>query len=485
MFSRSSPDTQTQTLPEILLEAMMRENIEIEEVIVILASIKNLNIDQLFADGRTPLVVACQCGNLPLVKLLVETYGAKVDKEVEWRIKYQAHNTTPLMSAISDCPDALQIVLYLLGQKADPNLPLAWAVEVGDKKIVEALLVYGARVKGCIYPPCFTAAENHHAAIIPLLAEWGADINEYFGEFSPLSKAIDKNHIETINTLLELGVEIDPATLISCCKNVERGLEFFNLFFPVFSPENSIEVSLDIDNCAWPAWPPLLTHACVANNIPLIQRFLELGANPMASTRDFRGNPVPPFTSEVTNILNTAKTKQQTEQPVLFEAIKNGDKEKVRSLLEQGVHANQFTADRSTSPLLLATELGHVDIIEILCKAGAKNKANALGLTPLYLAIFKGHLPTVLCLLELGASITKNSIETAMKIRTTNPEIETLLLKYLKEGKNIPINPSDRYVMEKDPVCSLRFFAANVVRREVKKAFIEASKQRILSYLRP
>jgi ankyrin repeat protein len=498
MFSRSSPDTQTQTLPEILLEAMMRENIEIEEVIDILASIKNLDIDQLFADGRTPLVLACERGNLPLVKLLVERYGAKVGAKVDYGAKFDKELgfhvciITPLISAISDCPDALQIVWYLLDKEADPNKhfeyksPLSLAAEVGDEKIVEALLVRGAHVKRNNCQPCVAAAGNNHAAIISLLAEWGADMHEPVLHVSPLAAATDGDHTETINILLELGVRIDPHTLLFCCKNVERGLELFNRFLPVFSPENSIEVMLNIDFLVSPS---LLTEACVKNNIPLINRLLGLGANPITDVTDASESPVS-FTPEVKDILSAAKVKWKAEQPLLLEAIKQGDTEKVRSLLEQGVPANQLTHDKSSSPLHLAAEIGNVDIIKILCRSGAKNRTNRKKVTPLDMAIANGRLPAVICLLGLGAPITKNSIETAMKIRTTNPEIETLLLKYLKEGKNIPINPSDRYVMEKDPmekdpVCSLRFFAANFVHRELEKAFREDAKQRVLSYLRP
>jgi ankyrin repeat protein len=207
MFSKP---IKTHMLPKILLDAMMRENIEIEEVKQILATIENLNIDQLFADGRTPLVVACQRGNLPLVKLLVETYGARVNQVVIWEIKEGKNEyTTPLDSAISDCPDALQIVWYLLDKNANINddVFLNKATIVGNEKIVEALLVWGANVKTS-HAVYLAAARNNHALIF-LLAEWGADINKSNGNCSPLEIATGKNHMEAVNVLLELGAKRD------------------------------------------------------------------------------------------------------------------------------------------------------------------------------------------------------------------------------------------------------------------------------------
>src|SRR5262245_3782394 len=69
----------------------------------------------------------------------------------------------------------------------------------------------------------------------------------------------------------------------------------------------------------------------------------------------------------------------------LIDAIKNQDRQAVRSLLKQKALATQPSAD-GTTPLHWAVRVDDLELVRALLQAGAKDVANRYGTTPLELA---------------------------------------------------------------------------------------------------
>ena len=58
----------------------------------------------------------------------------------------------------------------------------------------------------------------------------------------------------------------------------------------------------------------------------------------------------------------------------LKNAVRNGDKDLVVKLLDQGVDPNKFgsSSDNASSPLMVACLNGHLDLIRLLIRRGAE-----------------------------------------------------------------------------------------------------------------
>lgn len=89
--------------------------------------------------------------------------------------------------------------------------------------------------------------------------------------------------------------------------------------------------------------------------------------------------------------------------PGLIEAVKAGDAERVRALLESGADAGAAELDGSTA-LLWASHRDDVETVRLLIEAGADaSGGNDLGATPLWAASENGSTAVVRMLLEAGA----------------------------------------------------------------------------------
>ena len=89
--------------------------------------------------------------------------------------------------------------------------------------------------------------------------------------------------------------------------------------------------------------------------------------------------------------------------PGLIEAVKAGDAERVRALLESGADAGAAELDGSTA-LLWATHRDDVETVRLLIEAGAEvSAANDLGATPLWAASENRSTAVVRTLLDAGA----------------------------------------------------------------------------------
>ncbi len=88
----------------------------------------------------------------------------------------------------------------------------------------------------------------------------------------------------------------------------------------------------------------------------------------------------------------------------LFEAIESGDVGEVWQAVKAGAALDEIDGNTEMTPLALAAEAGHTEIVRILLAAEAD--ANLGGATtPLEAAVVEGHIETVAALLEAGADV--------------------------------------------------------------------------------
>ena len=98
----------------------------------------------------------------------------------------------------------------------------------------------------------------------------------------------------------------------------------------------------------------------------------------------------------------------------IHNAALNGNLNRVKALLDQGVHVNSRNAYGFT-PLHKASRRGHLNIIQELLKRGAHvNSRNAHGYTPLHYAAYSGHLSVVQELLRRGAHVNPRTTRSGM-----------------------------------------------------------------------
>ncbi|CAG9822554.1 unnamed protein product [Phaedon cochleariae] len=93
----------------------------------------------------------------------------------------------------------------------------------------------------------------------------------------------------------------------------------------------------------------------------------------------------------------------------LLKASAEGDVDNIKHLLVKGA---PFTADwLGTSPLHLAAQNNHLEITEILLRAGiSKDARTKVDRTPLHMAAYEGHLDIVETLLKHGADIDSKDL---------------------------------------------------------------------------
>lgn len=88
----------------------------------------------------------------------------------------------------------------------------------------------------------------------------------------------------------------------------------------------------------------------------------------------------------------------------LLDACKSGNTEEVKQLMQSGA---AFTTDwMGTSPLHFAAQNGHVEVLDVLLKAGvSRDTRTKVDRTPLHLAAQEGHLEIVNQLVQHGADM--------------------------------------------------------------------------------
>lgn len=159
---------------------------------------------------------------------------------------------------------------------------------------------------------------------------------------------------------------------------------------------------------------PWLFIAIRQGNLETVQKLLAAQANPNAVIREMM-NTTPLITAteignyQIVKALLAANADVNSAQSqnfvALHYAVQNGKPNIVRMLLEYHASPDKV-AEGGITPLIIAANFGHLDILKLLLETKPKvdvNKRNDHGETALFLAAQEGYLEIVQALLQAGA----------------------------------------------------------------------------------
>ena len=129
----------------------------------------------------------------------------------------------------------------------------------------------------------------------------------------------------------------------------------------------------------------------------------------------------------------------------IISATVNGNLNKVRNLISNGVNVNKAD-DKGMTSLMWASMKGHAGVVKLLLNNGANvNKADKYGKTPLLVASYWGHTEVVKLLLEKGANVNKETRGggTPLSIASGSTGDAEVVKLLLEKGANV--NKADKY----------------------------------------
>uniref|UniRef100_A0A8C2AE89 Poly [ADP-ribose] polymerase n=1 Tax=Cyprinus carpio TaxID=7962 RepID=A0A8C2AE89_CYPCA len=270
------------------------------------------------------------------------------------------------------------------------STPLHLAAGYNRVRIVQLLLQHGADVhakdKGGLVP-LHNACSYGHYEVTELLLKHGACVNAMdLWQFTPLHEAASKNRVEVCSLLLSHGA--DP-TLVNC------------------------HGKSAVDMAPTPELKERLTYEFKGHS--LLQAAREADMTKVKKT----------LALEIINFKHP-----QTQETALHCAVTSPHpkrKQVTELLLRKGANVNEKNKDFMT-PLHVAAERAHNDIMEVLQKHGAKmNAVDTLGQTALHRAALAGHLQTCRLLLSYGADPTIVSLQGFTAAQMGNEAVQQIL----------------------------------------------------------
>ncbi|TNN86293.1 Tankyrase-1 [Liparis tanakae] len=259
------------------------------------------------------------------------------------------------------------------------STPLHLAAGYNRVRIVQLLLQHGADVhakdKGC------------HGACVNAMDLW---------QFTPLHEAASKNRVEVCSLLLSHGA--DP-TLLNC------------------------HSKSSVDMAPTPELKERLAYEFKGHS--LLQAAREADMAKAKKT----------LAMEIINFKHP-----HTHETALHCAVASPHpkrKQVTELLLRKGASVHEKNKDFMT-PLHVAAERAHNDIMEVLQKHGAKvNAVDTLGQTALHRAAMAGHLQTCRLLLGYGADASLVSLQGFTAAQMGNEGVQQIL------NENVPVRNSD------------------------------------------
>ncbi|KAF2151440.1 ankyrin [Myriangium duriaei CBS 260.36] len=293
---------------------------------------------------------------------------------------------------------------------------LWWASKNGCALAVESLLAASKSASAINYKkdwtqttPLYAAAEMGHEAIVELLLNKGAKIDQRSGKGRiALLAAVEGGHTDTVKLLLRKGADIVPSptkrdNVLEAASN-KGFMEIVSVLLDHGSDLNELD---GISSCA-------LAKASLNGHQEIVKFLLEKGANANKQGGEF-GNALQAASfnghKEIVSLLLERGAKINAQGGIYGTALQaaslNGHKEIVNYLLRRGANVNEQGGIYG-SALQAASIRGHKELVMLLLAEGAEiNKVDEENGNALELASSAGHKEIVMLLLEKGASVNK------------------------------------------------------------------------------
>ena len=286
--------------------------------------------------------------------------------------------------------------------------PLFMACQNGSAPMIELLLGHGASATGANAlgtTPLMIAAESGNADAVRVLLKHGADPNsrESAHQQTALMFAANFDRGDTIRALIESGA--DP-NLQSKVTPIERPVRNFGNF-----NNNADDPSVDGSGGATPAPRARArntgdggeaqdstagSHPGAAKaDVPVAKRpdAAAPGQEVASADTDPGKKPLLPPQQQQQQRDRGGPTMMGGFAPLHY-AAREGSLTATVALLDKGANINEVTQSEQSTPLVLAIANGHLDVARALVEHGADvNKANVMGVTPLYATIDVAWVP--------------------------------------------------------------------------------------------
>ena len=341
-------------------------------------------VNVLDVNKRSPLHWACAHGNLDQVKI-ISKLGADIGIiDVEGKTAFH-------FAAMSSASQPGKLVSALVSMKTrgstsvlcwqdyDGRQPLHLAVTSANPDMVAAII----RQTSCMINALDQRDRTplHYAAIQGL-----EDIARLLLEVGAKSDLLDEAGASTGHLAVQSGSEKTVRMFIekNQCQQLDSQKRTPLMWAVALERVAIVNISVTVDPDARDMMGYSALHIAVSNNIPsCVQPLLGLGAD--------------------INIRNN-----EGESPVLL-ASKLGHEDVLTSLLKSG--ADTSIVDVGGGGCLhLASMSGHVSCMKLLLEHGVEaDLSDQSGTTPLMLASGGGHKAAVIMLLEAGASVDRQS----------------------------------------------------------------------------
>ncbi|CAG8098795.1 unnamed protein product [Penicillium olsonii] len=420
---------------------------------------RGADINARMGSGDTPLEIACQCGHIDIIQVLLQN-GAQADHatfvaaathvEVMGLLRKQrpdfnavSKDTTGMtaLEAASRTSEK-ESVEYLLNIGAHNQSPsfqraldsaLIGASELNNSQGVKILLDAGASLQfydkenlGALQ----NAARSGSIEFMKMILKRGADISLNFFSVHEKKCALEiallHRRYEALKVLLSEfgnGIRITDLAysnaLLSLCWSSERSMEEFNILLRAGA---SAQFQDDSNMTA-------LHIACLHLDLSLVKLFLQHGASANCLSTTF-GSPLHIVCSNDIDIDlcgRAGKANRLADQLEL-----------VRVLLKHGAGVDGHGGLSHRTPLIEASQVGHVEVVMLLIQEGAKiNAIDKYQFSALMLAAAKGHAHIVRVLLSHGAHINYRRTVTKFDEDETEDETEDESLESLYTGARV------------------------------------------------